>query len=70
MDFKLLKKLCECHAVSGREEGIRALIRSEFEKLGLTVSVDAMGNLTGLKKGTGKKKVMLAGQMDEIGFIV
>ncbi|MBL0061956.1 MAG: M42 family peptidase, partial [bacterium] len=70
MDFKLLKKFCECHAVSGREEGIRALIRSEFEKVGLTVSVDAMGNMTGFKKGTGKKKVMLAGHMDEIGFIV
>ncbi len=70
MDFRLLKKLCESHAVSGREEGIRALIRSEFEALGLTVSNDAMGNLTGFKKGTGKKKVMLAGHMDEIGFIV
>lgn len=70
MDFKLLKKLCESHAVSGREEGIRALIRSEFERLGLSVSVDAMGNMTALKKGSGKKKVMLAGHMDEIGFIV
>jgi len=70
MDFKLLKRLCECHAVSGREEGIRALIRSEFEKVGLTVGVDSLGNLTGYKKGTGKKKVMLAGHMDEIGFIV
>lgn len=70
MDFKLLKRLCESHAVSGREEGIRKLIREEFEKLKLDVSVDAMGNMTGLKKGTGKKKVMLAGHMDEIGFIV
>lgn len=70
MDFKLLKRLCECHAVSGREEGIRALIRSEFEKIGLNVTNDAMGNLTGFRKGTGKKKVMLAGHMDEIGFIV
>ncbi|MCB9366688.1 MAG: M42 family metallopeptidase [Calditrichaeota bacterium] len=70
MDFKLLKKLCESHAVSGREEGIRKMIRDEFQKLGLDVSVDAMGNMTGFKKGTGKKKVMLAGHMDEIGFIV
>lgn len=70
MDFKLLKRLCECHAVSGREEGIRALIRAEFEKVGLTVGVDSLGNLTGYRKGTGKKRVMLAGHMDEIGFIV
>jgi putative aminopeptidase FrvX len=70
MNFKLLKELCECHAVSGREEGIRALIRRELKAAGCTVSVDAMGNLIGVRKGSGKKKVMLAGHMDEIGFIV
>lgn len=70
MDFKLLKRLCESHAVSGREEGIRKLIREEFEKLGLSVTVDSIGNMIGYKKGTGKKKLMLAGHMDEIGFIV
>jgi putative aminopeptidase FrvX len=70
MNFKLLKDLCESHAVSGREEGIRALIRRELLSTGCKVSGDAMGNLIGVRKGKGKAKVMLAAHMDEIGFMV
>jgi tetrahedral aminopeptidase len=70
MDFKLLKALCESHAVSGREEGVRALIRKEFAAVGCKVTTDAMGNVIGERKGKGKIKVMLAGHMDEIGFLV
>ena len=70
MKFDLLKALTESHAVSGREEGIRALIRKELTAVGCKVSGDAMGNLVGYKKGAGKVKVMLAAHMDEIGFIV
>lgn len=70
MNFKLLKTLAESHAVSGREEGIRALIRKELTAVGCKVTGDALGNLIGYRKGKGKVKVMLAGHMDEIGFIV
>jgi len=70
MNLKLLKALVESHAVSGREEGIRALIRKELVAVGCKVSADAMGNLIGVRKGKNKAKVMLAGHMDEIGFIV
>ena len=70
MDFKLLRALCESHAVSGREEGIRALIRKELTAVGCKVSGDSMGNLIGLRKGKGKAKIMLAAHMDEIGFLV
>jgi tetrahedral aminopeptidase len=70
MNFALLKSLCESHAVSGREEGIRALIRRELTAVGCKVTGDAMGNVIGYRKGAGKIKVMLAGHMDEIGFIV
>ncbi len=70
MNLKLLKALVESHAVSGREEGIRALIRKEMTAVGCKVTTDAMGNVIGFRKGKGKAKVMLAGHMDEIGFIV
>ncbi|MFZ5433194.1 MAG: M42 family metallopeptidase [Calditrichota bacterium] len=70
MNLKLLKALVESHAVSGREEGIRALIRKEMTAVGCKVTTDAMGNAIGFRKGKGKAKVMLAGHMDEIGFIV
>jgi endoglucanase len=70
MDFSLLKALTECHALSGREEGIRALIRKHLTAVGCKVTGDAMGNLIGFRKGKGKAKVMLAAHMDEIGFLV
>lgn len=70
MNWKLLKALVESHAVSGREEGVRGLIRKELTAVGCKLSGDAMGNVIGFRKGKGKAKVMLAGHMDEIGFVV
>jgi putative aminopeptidase FrvX len=70
MDFGLLKALCESHAISGREEGIRALIRRELAAASCKVTGDAIGNLIGFRKGKGQVKVMLAAHMDEIGFMV
>ncbi|MBU0507490.1 M42 family metallopeptidase [bacterium] len=70
MNLKLLKALAESHGVSGREEGVRALIRKELTAVGCKVRGDAMGNVIGFRKGKGKVKVMLAGHMDEIGFVV
>jgi len=70
MNLTLLKELAESHAVSGREEGIRALVRKAFASVGCKVTGDAIGNIIGYRKGKGTAKVMLAGHMDEIGFIV
>jgi putative aminopeptidase FrvX len=70
MDFSLLKALAESHAISGREEGVRALIRKELAATGCKVSGDSIGNVVGFRKGKGKVKVMLAAHMDEIGFLV
>ena len=70
MDFSLLKALAESHAISGREEGVRALIRRELTAAGCKVTGDSIGNLVGFRKGKGSVKVMLAAHMDEIGFLV
>ncbi len=70
--MNLLKELCETPGISGREQLIINILKREFEASCDSVTVDAMGNVTGFKKGTGKapKKIMIAGHMDEIGFIV
>lgn len=70
LNFELLKRICETPGVPSREEPIRALVREEMKGLVDEVSVDVMGNVIGLKKGRGNKKVMLAAHIDEIGFIV
>lgn len=68
--MELLKKLVETPGVAGREEQIRTLIKSELASLVDSVQVDAIGNVIGLKRGKGGKKVMVSAHMDEIGFIV
>src|SRR4051812_25263436 len=70
MNFDLLKRLCETPGVPGREESIRALVREELRALTDSVSVDAMGSVVGVKRGTGGPRVMIAAHIDEIGFMV
>lgn len=56
----------------GQEDAIREIVRQELKDI-CEISVDSMGNMHCLKRGTGgdgAKKLMLAAHMDEIGFIV
>jgi len=69
--YSELKELCLCPSVSGREGKVRELIKSKIEPYADSVSVDTLGNLIALHKGTaGSKKIMLCAHMDEIGFLV
>lgn len=64
----LLKRLSEAHGVPGNEDEVREIISEELSPY-CDVQVDKMGNLI-CKKGDGKRKVMLAAHMDEIGLMV
>lgn len=70
MKLDLLKKLCETPGIAGREEQVRALVIEQMTPLVDEIRVDALGNVIGLKRGSGKRKIMVAGHMDEIGFLV
>jgi tetrahedral aminopeptidase len=74
MTLQLLKKLTESFGPSGFEDETREIVRKELEPLCDKVWVNTMGSVVGFKKGKGKdkdrKKIMLAGHIDEIGFIV
>ncbi len=70
MNFPLLKTLCETPGIANREDPIRERVRAEMAPLVDEISVDAMGNIIGRKKGRGGPTVMLAAHLDEIGFIV
>ena len=54
----------------GREDAIRKVTARELRKVVDELSVDALGNVIGVKRGNGGPKVMLAAHMDEIGFFV
>ena len=70
--MKILKELMLVHSVSGREQAVSEKIEEMIAPYVDEVRRDAMGNLICYKKGTCKnpKKLMLAGHMDEIGFLV
>lgn len=66
----LLKELTESDGVAGYEAETRRVVRKYFEPLGEMLE-DKLGSLICRKKGLAEEpKVMLAGHMDEIGFMV
>jgi putative aminopeptidase FrvX len=68
--LQLLKEMTEAPGIPGYEAPIRAVIRNYFEPLG-ELSQDKIGSLICKKSGTSDSpKIMIAGHMDEIGFMV
>ena len=69
--YTTVKRLCACPSVSGREEGIRALLQEAITPFADEVRTDALGNLIALKKGNREgARTVLCAHMDEIGFLV
>jgi tetrahedral aminopeptidase len=68
----ILQQLSEAIGVSGNEDAVRAIILKAIDGYAADITIDPMGNVTAIKKGTGKNRprVMLAAHMDEIGFMV
>jgi len=65
---KLLQELTDAHGVSGHESDVRAVIHRYVDSLG-AVTQDNVGSVI-CAQGNSGPKVMLAGHMDEIGFMV
>lgn len=72
--MKLLKKLTEASSTAGQEDEVKAILKAELKSICDKVTEDELGNVIGFKRGKApaakRKKIMLAGHMDEIGFIV
>ncbi|ARK31761.1 M42 family metallopeptidase [Halalkalibacter krulwichiae] len=69
--LQLFKTLTELQGAPGFEHDVRRFVRSELEKYTDEVVQDRLGSIFGVKRGdeTGPK-VMVAGHMDEVGFMV
>jgi putative aminopeptidase FrvX len=70
MNIALLKLICETPGAPGHEHRVREVVLKELKGLADEVSIDKMGNVTAVRRGRERKKVMSAAHMDEIGFIV
>jgi endoglucanase len=70
--MRLLKELCEESGPPGFEDRVRDIYRREVTPLVDRVETDGLGNVIAIRKGKGKspRKVMIAGHLDEIGFVV
>lgn len=67
---KLFKELTEVPGVPGYESEVRAVIRRHLEPVA-KIQHDKLGSIIGVKRGSADSpRVMLAGHMDEVGFMV
>jgi len=68
--LEMLRRLSEAPGVSGYEDEVRRVIREEVSGLA-EVSTDKLGSVIVKKRGSADEpRIMLAGHMDEIGFVV
>lgn len=65
----MFKTLTELQGVSGDEKLVRNYMERELGKYADDVIYDNLGSVFGVKKGEGPR-VMVAGHMDEVGFMV
>ncbi|MBM6859152.1 M42 family metallopeptidase [Clostridium saudiense] len=71
VDLEMLRELSEADGISGCEKEVSRVMKKYLEKYADEISYDNLGSIIGLKKG--KKdgpKIMIAGHLDEVGFIV
>jgi endoglucanase len=67
---ELLRELTEASGISGYEQEVREIIRKHLQKI-TVIEQDLLGSIVCRKKGEAEApRIMIAGHMDEIGFIV
>ncbi|SIT85457.1 M42 family metallopeptidase [Edaphobacillus lindanitolerans] len=69
--LELFKTLTELPGAPGNEHAVRDFMRGELGRYSDEVIQDRLGGIFGVRKGeAGDPKVMVAGHMDEVGFMV
>jgi putative aminopeptidase FrvX len=69
--MKLFQTLTELPGAPGNEHAVRAFMRSELSKYADEITQDRLGSIFGIKVGdVNGPTVMVAGHMDEVGFMV
>ncbi|MFQ5831770.1 MAG: M42 family metallopeptidase [Candidatus Thorarchaeota archaeon] len=69
LDLKLLKELCNAFGPSGHEHEAQKIARDYGKKYADEVLYDRMGSVV-FRNGDKGPKIMLAGHIDEIGFVI
>lgn len=67
--LNLFKNLTELQGAPGNEHLVRSFMKEQIEPYADEIVQDNLGGVFGVKKGSGPK-VLVAGHMDEVGFMV
>lgn len=67
--LQLFKTLTELQGAPGNEHLVRSFMKTELEKYADDIIQDRLGGVFGVKRGNGPR-IMVAGHMDEVGFMV
>ena len=67
--LELFKNLTELQGAPGNEHFVRSFMKKELAKYADEIIQDNLGGVFGVKKGEGPR-VLVAGHMDEVGFMV
>ncbi|MBA2469612.1 MAG: M42 family metallopeptidase [Chloroflexia bacterium] len=70
VDMQLLRDLTQTPGIASREDKVREVVATHLGPLVDDLSVDALGNLIGHRKGNGGPRIAIAAHIDEIGFLV
>lgn len=70
VNVDLLRMLTQTPGIPSREDRIRDVVAAEMAPLVDDLSVDRLGNLTGIRHGDGGPTIVVAAHIDEIGFLV
>lgn len=68
-ELNFLKKICEAHAPSGKENWIYPIINEGFKEFG-EVNISKLNNIYIHKKGKGLGKIMIMAHTDEVFLII
>ena len=69
--LQLFKTLTELQGAPGFEHNVRKFMRTEIEKYADEIIQDNLGGIYGVKNGSDEgPRVLVAGHMDEVGFMV
>ncbi|WP_432352283.1 M42 family metallopeptidase [Sporosarcina sp. A2] len=69
--LRMFKTLTELPGAPGNEHAVRNYLRGELEKYSDELIQDNLGGIFGVRKGPeNSPKIMVAGHMDEVGFMI
>lgn len=71
INLQMLREFSEAHGIAGNEKEVSRVMKKWMQPYVDETAYDGLGSLIGLQKGAANGvKLMIAGHMDEVGFLV